>query len=228
MLDRPGREATPSVVIRKIRPDDIDGTARLLARAFADNACYAFMHPRLATRAADLEAFFRRNLAWHLAQELTWVACSASGNVIGTATLEPRGGVPASLRSAVAHWLIPTARERGPAAVARLLWADAEFARNNRRVAGQATYWHVHAVAVDPDAQSQGIGMAMMRHALGALDTLLLRQPAPVVLSTQRERNLGFYGRLGFELAFERTMGAFIAGSGFTSWFMRRRSPSAT
>jgi ribosomal protein S18 acetylase RimI-like enzyme len=212
-----------SVAIRKLSPEDVEATACLLARAFADNACYAFMHPRAATRVADLTAFFRRNLTWHAPLGLTWVAAGASGDVIATATLEPPGGVPSSIGRLVRHWVVPTLRERGLGAVARIVWTDAEFGRHYRRLAGQETYWHVHAVAVDPAAQGRGAGTAIMRHALEALDALRVLQPAPVVLSTQRERNVGFYERFGFELARRARMGAVAPGEAFTSWFMRRR-----
>jgi ribosomal protein S18 acetylase RimI-like enzyme len=225
MMDTPLVPTGKVGAMRKFRDEDTEATARLLARAFADNPCYAFMHPRASTRAADLERFFRRNLAWRASLGLSWVACSDSGDVVATATLEPPGGVPRSLRSVLTHWVVPTARDHGLRAVARLAWADAEFARHNRRVAGRDAYWHVHAVAVDPGAQGHGTGTALMRYVLHALDALRAQRPAPVVLSTQRERNVGFYRRLGFEPMRRVTMGRVAPGAEFTSWFMRLPDP---
>jgi predicted N-acetyltransferase YhbS len=205
---------------RVLRPTDIEPTARVLARAFGDNPVYSFLHPRASTRATDLESFFRRNLAWRDSLGLTWVACDAGGEVIGTVTLEPPGGVSGTFSATWSHWVVPTWREQGARGVARLAWTDAEFARHNREVAGQRRYWHVHAVAVDPRAQGRGVGMSMMTAVLAELTRLRDRDPAPVVLSTQRESNVHFYRRLGFETVKHVDMLRWRSSS-IESWFLR-------
>jgi hypothetical protein len=64
------REATMTdpadIVVRKLIDADVHATAEVLASAFADNPAYGWMHPRAATRAQALRAFFERNLRWHL------------------------------------------------------------------------------------------------------------------------------------------------------------------
>ncbi|HEU4430362.1 MAG TPA: GNAT family N-acetyltransferase [Myxococcota bacterium] len=207
--------------IRKLRRDDVAATAGLLARAFADNPAYAFMHPRVATRPRVLRRFFERNLIWHLPVDLTWVVVDGAAPV-GTATLEPPGGIQGSAWKLITHWLLPTLLEQGPKALRRMLEADRAFARLNRSNAEAPAYWHLHAVAVEPKRQRSGAGSALLGHVFGELERLLPARPAPVVLSTQRESNVRLYGRYGFE---ER--GTFTIGAGtpdaFTSWCMRRR-----
>jgi len=209
-------------LVRKLRAADCSPTAALLARAFADNPAYAFMHPRATTRDRDLRRFFERNLGWHLPLDLSWVVVGAADAPVGTATLEPPGGIPHTRSQLVRHWVLPTLLRQGPRALARLLEADAAFARLNRGSAEADTYWHVHAVAVEPKHQRAGAGTALLNHVFRELDGLRASRPAPVVLSTQRESNVRLYERYGFE-----GLGVFAIGGdapdAFQSWCMRRR-----
>lgn len=210
-----------SVLYRKLAESDIDGTADMLASAFADNAAYTWMHPRSATRARDLRAFFERNLRWHLPLDLTWVAVSGS-RIVGTSTLEPPGGVRRGARAAIAHWLVPTARDQGLRTFLRIAAADGEFRERYRALTQGKPYYHVHAVAVAPGFQGQGIGSELVALALRAFERLAERDSAPAVLSTQRERNLALYQRAGFTLVRDVEMGTRWGRRGFRSWFMFR------
>ncbi|MFT3922979.1 MAG: GNAT family N-acetyltransferase [Myxococcales bacterium] len=215
------------LTIRKLARHEVSPTARLLAAAFADNPCYAFMHPREATRPRDLEAFFRRNLLWHFKHELTWVAVQEQGpsgesRVLGTVTLVPPGGVPSTPIGLFSHWVLPTLFQQGPQTVKRMIHADEEFKQRYLEDTLGLPYWHVHAVAVAPEAQHQGVGTRLLRHVLKELAQQLRVTPGPVVLSTQRERNLPFYRRLGFELTGAQQMGVHGGQVGHTSWFLRQ------
>lgn len=207
--------------VRKLRSPDVTLTARLLARAFSDNTAYGFMHPRVATRERDLFAFFHRNLAWHRPLDLTWVITDGDDRPLGTATVEPPGGVRGTRLQLLRHWVLPTLIHQGRAVLGRILEADAAFARLKRSTAEADTYWHVHAVAVEPGVQRKGLGTSLLRYVLAELDRLVLASPAPVILLTQRESNVKLYQRFGFE---ER--GCFTIGAGtpaaFRSWCMRR------
>jgi GNAT superfamily N-acetyltransferase len=207
--------------VRKLRAADCAVTAALLARAFADNPAYAFMHPRTATRARDLRRFFERNLAWHLPLGLTWVVIDGADAPVGTATLEPPGGIPHTRWQLVRHWVLPALFEQGPRSLARLLEADAAFAKLNRATAEAANYWHVHAVAVEPKHQRSGAGTALLNHVFAELDALYAAHPAPVILSTQRESNVRLYSRYGFEERGLVTIGG-DQPDAFQSWCMRR------
>jgi ribosomal protein S18 acetylase RimI-like enzyme len=206
--------------VRKARAADFGATAVVLARAFADNPSYAYMHPRVRSRPRDLERFFLRNLAWHEAFDLTWIVADEAGRIVGTATLELPGGIKRPTLEGISHWLVPTVREQGVRTFVRTVRTAGEFHRQYEAMVGP-DYWHVHAVAVDPDRQGLGAGATLLRHAFDELDRLLLSQPAPVVLSTQRERNLAFYERFGFQPVKSELMG----GGSFRSWFMKRASP---
>lgn len=199
---------------------DVPSTAELLARAFSDNPCYAWMHPRATSRHTDLRAFFERNLIWHLPHGLTWVAVRNT-RVVGTLTLQPPGGVQHGMARMLTHWVLPTLRHQGPRTVRRIAAADADFRGRYLAITEGRHYWHVHAVAVAPDHQGIGIGSAVVAHGMRELARLRVDPTVPVVLSTQRERNLPLYRRAGFELVNRQQMGS--PGSSFVSWFMRLR-----
>jgi GNAT superfamily N-acetyltransferase len=209
--------ASPSWKLRILKPSDLHATAAVLAAAFHHNPAYCYMHPRAAARAHDLSCFFVRNLSWRAHLNLTWIATDADGQVIGTTTLEPPGGVPHSTARLVRHWVLPTLREQGARTVARIARTDAMFRQHYLALSGGQPYWHVHAVAVDPSAQGRGVGTALLTHVLTQLERLRDSHRAPVLLSTQREKNVTLYGRFGFDLRES------VVFHGYRSWFMQRR-----
>jgi GNAT superfamily N-acetyltransferase len=209
------------IVCRKLIEGDVHATADVLASAFADNPAYVWMHPRTAMRARDLRAFFERNLRWHLPLDLTWVGCHGR-RIVGTSTLEPPGGVRSGAREAVAHWLLPTVRNQGLYTFLRTAAADAEFRERYRALTQSTRYYHVHAVAVAPEFQGQGVGTRLVATTLRELERLSARDSAPAVVSTQRERNLPFYLRAGFTLKEDHQMGVRWGSRGYRTWFMVR------
>jgi ribosomal protein S18 acetylase RimI-like enzyme len=207
--------------VRTLQRRDIYATAQLLADTFLENPTYVFMHPRASTRAWDLERFFVRNLSWRADLGLTWVVVDARDRVWGSATLEPPGGVPHSLGRMLRHWVLPSLKEQGARTVARIARTDAAFVRTYRELGGSEAYWHVHAVAIDESLRGRGLGTRLLRHLLARLDADPRAGAAPVLLSTQRERNVQLYARVGFELLRSQTF------LGFRSWFMHRGSSGA-
>lgn len=220
--------APPACSVERLRHGDIEPTSRLLAQAFFDNPCYQFMHPRAATYAADLRAFFTRDLSWREPLGLTWIARSSQREILGTATLQPPGTrVWRDLSRLLSHWAWPILTQQGVHTLARTLEAERAFSREQGLAAGSPDYWLVHAVAVKPDMQGRSLGSTLMRTLLAELQA---RNHAriPVVLATQREANLRFYARLGFRLRQQVMMGRFAGQPGFASWFMRHQPDAAT
>lgn len=73
-------------------------------------------------------------------------------------------------------------------------------------------HWHIGPVGVEPGYQGLGIGRAVMEALCAELDDF----GRVGWLETNKERNIRFYGSLGFELAGE------ALSLGVPSWFMRR------
>ncbi len=73
-------------------------------------------------------------------------------------------------------------------------------------------HWYLGALGVLPERQRQGVGSALLAHWIAQTDPAGLFQ----YLETDRERNLAFYGRAGFETLEEmQVLGARV-------WRMRR------
>jgi ribosomal protein S18 acetylase RimI-like enzyme len=75
-------------------------------------------------------------------------------------------------------------------------------------------HWYLPLIGVDPAHQGEGLGDALMTHALARCD----RDHAPAYLESSNPRNIPFYRRHGFE-----QLGAIQAGSSPTLVPMLRR-----
>ena len=66
------------------------------------------------------------------------------------------------------------------------------------------SHWYLPQIGVDPHAQGQGLGAALMRHALARCD----REQALAYLEASKPQNVPFYQRHGFEVITEIQVGA--------------------
>ena len=65
-------------------------------------------------------------------------------------------------------------------------------------------HWYLPMIGVDPKAQGQGLGGALMRHALARCD----RERVPAYLETAIPRNIPLYRKFGFEAMGEIQVGS--------------------
>jgi ribosomal protein S18 acetylase RimI-like enzyme len=77
---------------------------------------------------------------------------------------------------------------------------------------GERGVWRLGPLAVDPEAQGEGVGSELMSAACERLDA----EAADALVSTDVEANLGFYARFGFE----STGTDLVVGQ--TVWHLRR------
>jgi GNAT superfamily N-acetyltransferase len=76
-------------------------------------------------------------------------------------------------------------------------------------------------MVVDPLLHGQGIGSACLNAALSATE-------AHVFLSTQLQRNVDFYRRIGFAVVHDQFFGTAADEFGFRSWWMFRPSANVS
>jgi ribosomal protein S18 acetylase RimI-like enzyme len=106
--------------------------------------------------------------------------------------------------------LLPDAgRISGWGRLAEVARASAPIARAHPR----APHWYLLQLGVDPPAQGQGLGRALLAPALARCD----RDGVGAYLETARESNVAFYRRDGFELRGEHAL-----PGGPTVWTMWR------
>jgi ribosomal protein S18 acetylase RimI-like enzyme len=154
-------------------------------------------------------------------------------------------GARALLPTALAHGLVLASREQGQVhgvliATAPFGWPlpAPSFGVMLRRVLGQglrvarrwslvfdalarvhpsAPHGYLATLGVAPEAQRRGAGSALLEHWLGLVDG----DGVPAWLETDREANLSFYRRAGFEVALRTQV------LGATVWCMSRAGRSA-
>ncbi len=119
-----------------------------------------------------------------------WLSRDADGAVCGAALWYPPGTKHHSLRETLAESL-PFL----PAGIPHL----GKASRLQRLIVSnwpREPHWYLSVLSVSPESQHQGYGSALLGPGLAAAD----RQGLGCWLETQRESNLPFYGRFGFQL----------------------------
>jgi ribosomal protein S18 acetylase RimI-like enzyme len=119
-----------------------------------------------------------------------------------------RTRVGATMPSVPRHLLLPLLR-LGPGALARLsTWGEAGLKHDP-----QERHQHVELVVVEAALQGLGIGQLMMEELCREMDEL----PDVAYLETDKQENVRFYERFGFQVADEATV------LETRNWYMQRR-----
>jgi len=199
-----------------------DAMADVLARAFFDDPGYAWIFPDPVARARGL-AWIHRRLVRLLDTKGTCTAVTEAGAPVAGA-LWIRGDVATDLVSLARFGLAATPLRIGPAATVRLLRSLAhveQVKEDTTRALGQGA-WFLDHLAVDPSYQGRGLGAAVVRggpHGGPSGDAV------GIGLLTAREKNLGFYRALGFEV---RAVARCGGKAGFTTWTLVREARGHT
>ncbi|MDP9189797.1 MAG: GNAT family N-acetyltransferase [Actinomycetota bacterium] len=168
----------------------VRGAAQAAAEGFFDNEIWVWMLKRDWQR--------RRLLPRHYRAMIRYVYV-------------PRGGAwttPDTLGAAL--WFPPgTMRMRAREQAAELLSLLPEGIDSFRRGVRwegliaehhpKQPHWYLQTLSVSPAAQRRGVGTALLEPGLARADS----QHAPAYLETQRQSNIPFYRRFGFELTAE-------------------------
>jgi ribosomal protein S18 acetylase RimI-like enzyme len=145
-------------------------------------------------------------------------AYTSPGNVEGAAFWTPPGKYPLSTARVLLEGMILLPLKFGPAAFGRLQSSLTLYDRLHERDV-PPRHWYLSTLGVDPPRQGQGIGGALLRPVLAQADA----EGLWCYLETEREINLSFYRRHGFEVATEGN----LPKSGPHFWTMRRKPPTA-
>lgn len=179
----------PQIEVRDAGPKDRDAIAAMLARAFDDDPVVEWLMPDPATRARRLPGMFGAFFTddGPPGMRFTTPGCEAATlwRAPGTAGSEDEG-----LLGMWHAWrLFGGAMFRGKRVGDAI---EAHFPLQ--------PFWYLHIAGCDPAHQGKGLGAAVVQAGLDRIGDML------VYLETAKERNLGFYQRLGFRVVDEWTV----------------------
>ncbi len=204
-----GTEPSPRFEVGPIAAGEMWSTARVLARAFIDDPISAAIGPRRRAhrRVASPLSFMGVLIASHRHGGTIRVARDRRGAVLGAGvSFEPGAWpIPEGAAAYELGWLLLA----GPAPVRRGL----DFDRRIRAAHVSHPHAYLWFLAVDPAAQSRGVGRAL----LAELHEDSARLDVPTYLETGKMENVAYYGSNGYEV-----IGDLKLATGQPMWLMER------
>ncbi len=158
----------------------------MLARAFFDDPAWVWLLPDAAKRERLLPWLFR------IGFDVTAADVYATpGPLLGAARWLPPGRTAVRV-GATLKALATTPFKLGAATAPFLSYGRA--VEQMRADTARGPHWYLAGIGVDPSAQRQGIGAALLQPGLAGAS----REGLPAVLLTNNEANLHFYESHGF------------------------------
>jgi ribosomal protein S18 acetylase RimI-like enzyme len=191
----------------RIGKDRLGEASDVLARAFQDDPAWVWLVPDAVRRARLLPWLFR--IGFDVTAADVYVT---EGPVLGAARWLPPGR--AAMRVGPTLRALVTTPLRLGAATGPFLAYGRAVEQLRADVAG-GPHWYLAGIGVDPAAQRQGVGSALLRPGIDAAAV----SGVPTVLLTNNQGNLAFYESHGFAVVREgRT-----PEDGPRAWAMVRR-----
>lgn len=165
--------------------------AEVLGRAFDDSPVMRYLMPRDRVRTVGMRAFFISGLVDAHKHGEAWGAI-VDGMVVGAAVWSPPGSYPpGSARQArqLLH-LVPVA-PLSPRAMTR----SVRYLRAVETLHPSVEHWYLATLGIDPAHQGRGYGSDLLNAVLERADAAVI----PTYLETDKEQNLAYYRRHGFE-----------------------------
>ena len=162
--------------------------AAAVARGFQDNEIWSWVIPDDRRRARLLPRLYRARLR-HL--YIPRGEAFTTPDAVGGALWLPPGAPKRTLRDQIAEAaaLLPGLGLGGARRGTRIEELMAEHVPTG-------PHWYLEVLSIDPDHQRQGHGTTLLRPILERADS----EGVPAYLETNREANVPYYRRFGFEL----------------------------
>lgn len=195
------------LTIDRARPADREQILGVLVRGMRDNPLHiAAFGADAATRELRIRHMFELAFRRPGFLDHALVARLPGGGVIGVCgVLAPGACVPSATEQVK---LLPGLLGLGAGNAGRVMRWMGAWSRHDPKT----RHWHVGPVAVDAPLQGLGIGSAMLHELCRRLDVA----GEEAYLETDKEANVRFYRKAGFEVVAEAKV------LGTPNWFMRR------
>ena len=164
----------------------------MASRAFFDDPFFRYLLPTDVQRSKGLEYVFRTTLA-HLGPRGQTVTARDEDRIVGVAAWLPPNCYPQPVATQLAQ--IP-GTVRGLIRRPRALREGSVYMRSAARTHSREPFWYLLLLAVEPSLQRSGVGTMLLEPTLAQVDA----EGAPSHLETQKEENLTYYRRFGYDL----------------------------
>lgn len=178
--------------VRLHRPAELGTLVAVASRSFWDDPLFNYFQPDFLAQHRSVGFF-----------QATVEDCARHGRLYAAVHQDMPVGVAAWLPPGVP---IPTGGRRALAQARRAMPVIARSPRRRQAMALLAEmpkhhlhdeHWYLALLAADPRMQGKGVGTALLTPVLAQADA----EGLPVYLETQKETNLAYYRRFGFELS---------------------------
>ncbi len=211
-----GTDAEVTVSDQQLSREELEAAAVVAARAFHTDPFFRYLAPRAVTRARGL-GLYLLSICKHLGPKGTLLTARRDGDIVGVAAWVPPGGYPYPISTQLAQSL---GALRALYPVRRALVRGTRYLFAIEHAHPRDEMWYLQLLACDPEHQRQGVGTALLRGVHEQCD----RDGHAAYLETQKEANLAYYRRFGYEL--DRELRPVRGGPPL--WTMRRAPGTPT
>jgi GNAT superfamily N-acetyltransferase len=174
---------------------EVDEAAVVAARAFQTDPFFEYLSPGSVARARGL-ALYCHTLCAHLAPSSRLLTARRDGRIVGVGLWVPPGAFPFPLPLQLRQTLgALRALYRVPPSIPKGM----RYLLAMEKAHPKEPLWYLQLLVTDPEHQRQGVGAALQREVLETCD----REGLSAYLETQKEDNLVYYRRFGYEVVGE-------------------------
>ena len=202
--------------VAPIAEEQIPAAGEVLARAFADDPLSVYTQPDVDARLRQFAWFFSQFVRERAGHETVYGHVS-SGRLDGVAVWTPPQAAESALERDGESELAQLEERFGPESYRRFA-VYGYFEDVHRQAMDEAPHWYLPVLGVDPGAQRQGIGEALLTPVFWKAD----QAGVPCYLETFVSDNVPFYEKRGFDVV---AAGVVLEGR-IPYWAMRREPAS--
>jgi ribosomal protein S18 acetylase RimI-like enzyme len=189
---------------------EVNEAARVASRAFYGDSYFRYLFPSDTVRARVQPMIFRTQLRHIGPNGKIATVRDEHGAIVGVSAWMPPHAWPPSLRVQLAQ--LPGSLRAFSCQLGALRTVGT-YLRTLLKVHPKEPHWYLMLLAVEPSMQRRGAGAILVERGLGLADN----EGVGVYLETQKEENLAYYRRFGFEEA--QTLTPVVGGPPYyTMW----------
>ena len=212
MLDKDASKSLEGLEIRALDVSEVGDAMDVIARGMRDNPLHLAAYGEdPERRLRKIHKFVSAAFAVKNFSSYTLVARSADGAIVGVCGMLPPGDCLPTLGEKVR--MVPRLLSNGPRTLGRVMrWLGVWDKHHPKE-----RHWHLGPLAVDAHLQGMRVGSKLMQAFCAQMDAA----GEDAYLETDKEINVRFYERFGFEVISEGEV------LDTPNWFMLRQPESS-